>query len=56
MHDQLSTLTTSATYSIMCAACCILEAVFVTSCAMRHRQHGSKDAAPCSDQSFTEAL
>ncbi len=56
MHDKLSTLTACATYSIMCAACCIVKAIFVTSYAISHRQHCSKDAALCCDQCFTDAL
>ncbi len=56
MHDKLSTLTACATYSIVCAACCILKAIFVTSHAISQRQHCRKDAALCSDRIFTEAL
>ena len=56
MHDKLSTLTACAAYGIMCAACWILKSLPVTSCAISHRQHCSKDAVPCSDQCFTEAL
>ena len=55
MRDKLPMLTASALYSIVCATCCILESLPVTSCAISHRQPCSKGAAPCSDGFLPDA-